>query len=260
MIRTQRGLVPIIGLLIATAWAALWLWAQSPYGRYLDHGRWTEIGIAADICRALPRGDVLLPGLLYVGGWLLMTAAMMLPTTLPLFDAFDRLATGRTDHGRLLVMLGLGYLAVWGAFGIAAHALHVALLALVDAVPALSARAWAIGAALVALAGAFQFSRLKTACLEKCRTPTSFVIRHWRGPAPMRQAFALGAHHGLHCVGCCWALMLLMFALGAGSLGWMLALAAVMALEKNLPGGKRLSAPLGVALLAGAAAMVAVHL
>ena len=61
-IRAQRGFVPIIGLLIGTAWAALLLWAQSPYGRYLDHGRWTEIGVAADICRAFPGGDVLLPG------------------------------------------------------------------------------------------------------------------------------------------------------------------------------------------------------
>ena len=68
----------------------------------------------------------------------------------------------------------------------------------------------------------------------------------------------LGAHHGLFCVGCCWALMLLMFALGTGSLGWMLLLAAVMAVEKNLPWGRRLSAPLGVALLAWAALLVVV--
>ena len=81
-IRVQPGLAPILVLLIGTAWAALWLWAQGPYGRYLDHGRWTEIGIAADICRALTRGDLLLPGLLYIGGWVLMTAAMMLPTVL----------------------------------------------------------------------------------------------------------------------------------------------------------------------------------
>ena len=258
--RHRRAFLPVLLALVTAAWLALWALGQSPWSRLVEHGDWAATGPVAALCRTLPGGGILVPAVLTAAAWVLMTAAMMLPTTLPLFDAFDRLATGRTDHGRLLVMLGLGYLAVWGAFGIAAHALHVALLALVDAVPALSARAWAIGAALVALAGAFQFSRLKTACLEKCRTPTSFVIRHWRGPAPMRQAFALGAHHGLHCVGCCWALMLLMFALGAGSLGWMLALAAVMALEKNLPGGKRLSAPLGVALLAGAAAMVAVHL
>ena len=112
-----------------------------------------------------------------------------------------------------------------------------------------------LGSAVIAMAGAFQFSALKHRCLDKCRTPLSFVIEHWRGAAPQREAFALGAHHGLFCVGCCWALMLLMFAVGTGSLGWMLLLAAVMAIEKNLPWGRRLSAPLGVALLGWAAVL-----
>ncbi|MGA0525166.1 DUF2182 domain-containing protein, partial [Escherichia coli] len=87
----------------------------------------------------------------------------------------------------------------------------------------------------------------------------SFVISHWRGRARERQAFALGLRHGLFCVGCCWALMLLMFVVGAGSLGWMLALAALRAIEKNVSWGRRLSAPLGVALLAGAALLAAAH-
>ena len=101
----QVGSVPIIGLLIGTAWVALWLWAQGPYGRYLDHGRWTEIGVAADICRALPGGDVLLPGLLYIGGWVLMTAAMMLPTVLPLLRRFERLTAARADRRALIGLL-----------------------------------------------------------------------------------------------------------------------------------------------------------
>ncbi len=67
--RTETWFVPIICILVGTAWAALWLWEQSPYGRYLDHGHWTEIGLAAEICRALPAGDLLVPGLLYAGGW-----------------------------------------------------------------------------------------------------------------------------------------------------------------------------------------------
>ena len=257
--RHRRAFVPILLALVGAAWLALWALGQSPWARLVEHGDWAATGPVAVLCRTLPGGGIIVPAALTAAAWVLMTAAMMLPTTLPLFDAFDRLASGRADHGRLLVLLGLGYLAAWGAFGLVAHALHAGLLAAVDAVPALGARAWAIGAGLLALAGAFQFTRLKTACLEKCRTPTSFVMQHWRGPAPLRQAFALGAHHGLHCVGCCWALMLLMFALGAGSLGWMLALAAAMALEKNLPWGRRLSTPLGVGLLAGAAALVAQH-
>ncbi|RZI42612.1 DUF2182 domain-containing protein [Herbaspirillum sp. HC18] len=257
--RHQRVFLPVLAALVALAWLALWAWTRSPYGRYLEHGDWTASGPAAFLCRAVPAGDVVVPMALYAAAWILMTAAMMLPTTLPLFNVFDRLTAGRPDHGRLLVLLGLGYMAIWGAFGLAAHALHGAVLSLFAGVPALAWHGWLVGAAIIALAGAFQFSSLKYKCLEKCRTPLSFVMEHWRGRAQGRQAFALGAHHGLFCVGCCWALMLLMFALGAGSLGWMLLLAAVMAIEKNVRWGRRLSAPLGIALLSWAFVLVAAH-
>jgi len=257
--RHRRIFVPVLATLTALAWLSLWAWGRSPYGRYLDHGDWTASGPAAFLCRAIPAGDVLVPALLYGVAWIVMTAAMMLPTTLPLFNAFDRLTADRADHGRLLALLGLGYVAVWGAFGLLAHAAHGALLSLLERMPTLAWHGWVIGAATFALAGAFQFSRLKHRCLEKCRTPLSFVIEHWRGRAQARHAFALGAHHGLFCVGCCWALMLLMFAVGAGSLGWMLLLAAAMAIEKNVRWGRRLSTPLGVALLGWAAVLVATN-
>jgi len=257
--RHRRVFLPVFAALVTLAWMALWAWARSPYGRYLEHGDWTASGPAAFLCQAIPGGGVIVPAVLYAAAWILMTAAMMLPTTLPLFNAFDRLTAGRPDHARLLMLLGLGYMAVWGAFGLLAHGLHSAVLALLASAPTLAWHGWVLGAATIALAGAFQFSRLKHRCLEKCRTPLSFVIEHWRGQAQARHAFALGTHHGLFCVGCCWALMLLMFALGTGSLGWMLLLAAVMALEKNVPWGHRLSAPLGFALLGWAVFVVATH-
>ena len=257
--RHRRVFLPILAALVALAWAALWAWARSPYARYLEHEDWTASGPAAFLCRSIPGGDVVVPLVLYAAAWILMTAAMMLPTTLPLFNTFDRLTAQRADHGRLLVLLGLGYMAVWGAFGLLAHVLHSGVLALLARMPTLAWHGWLIGAAVIALAGAFQFSSLKHRCLEKCRTPLSFVIEHWRGQAQARHAFALGAHHGLFCVGCCWALMLLMFAVGTGSLGWMLLLAAVMAIEKNFNWGRRLSAPLGVALLGWSAVLVATH-
>jgi len=257
--RHRRIFLPLLAALVALAWAALWAWAASPYARYLDHGGWTDAGPIADWCRTLPGGTLLVPAALAGLAWLLMIAAMMLPTALPLFDAFARLIGGRSDRPRLLALLGLGYVAAWAGFGVLAHALHGLLLASVDSVPVLAGHAWLIGAATIAGAGAFQFSRLKRRCLDKCRTPLGFVIEHWRGRRQSWQAFALGAHHGLFCVGCCWALMLLMFVVGAGNLGWMLLLAAVMAIEKNLPWGRRLSAPLGFALLAWAALLVAVR-
>lgn len=251
--RHRRAFLPLIGGLAALAWAVLWAWSASPYGRYLDHGDWVNSGPAAVLCRVVPGGSVLVPAAFSATAWLLMTAAMMLPSTLPLFNAFDRVTTRRREQKRLLLLLGLGYMAAWGAFGLLAHVLHAGLLWSVDRLPVLAWHSGLIGAATLALAGAFQFSALKHRCLEKCRTPLSFVMEHWHGRSASREAFVLGAHHGVFCVGCCWALMLLMFIVGAGSLGWMLLLAVVMAVEKNLPWGRRLSTPLGVALLMGAA-------
>jgi len=99
------------------------------------------------------------------------------------------------------------------------------------------------------MAGLYQFAPLKYHCLQKCRSPLSFIMGHWGGRRERAQAFRLGAHHGLFCVGCCWSLMLVMFAVGLGNLGWMLALAVVMGVEKNMPWGKKFSVPLGVILL-----------
>ncbi|MBS0455672.1 MAG: DUF2182 domain-containing protein [Proteobacteria bacterium] len=257
--RHVQVFLPVLAALIALAWVSLWALGRSPYARYVDHGDWSASGPAAFLCRVVPAGDVVVPALFYALAWVLMTTAMMLPTTLPLFVAFDRLTAQREDHGRLLVLLGMGYTTVWAAFGLLAHALHAGVLSLLASVPTLAWHGWLIGAGTIALAGAFQFSKLKYRCLDKCRTPLSFVMQHWRGHAQSRHAFALGAHHGLFCVGCCWALMLLMFAVGTGSLGWMLVLAAVMAIEKNARWGRRLSMPLGVALLSWAVALVATH-
>jgi predicted metal-binding membrane protein len=258
-IRVPSGSVPIIGLLIGTAWVALWLWAQSPYGRYLDHGRWTEIGAAADICRALPRGDVLLPGLLYIGGWVLMTAAMMLPTVLPLLRRFERLTAGRADRRVLVGLLIAGYLLVWVAFGLAAHLFDTALHLIIRQSTWLAVNGWVVGAIVLAMAGAFQFTRLKYRCLDQCRTPFSFITQYWRGRRPKWNAFVLGGHHGGFCVGCCWAIMLLMFVVGTGNVGYMLVLGAIMALEKNATWGRQLSRPLGFGLLIWAAIITAVN-
>src|SRR4051795_10910815 len=102
---TRSWLAPIMGGLVGTAWVALYVWEQSPYGRYLEHGRWTDLGVAASICRVLPGGEALLPGMFYAGGWVLMTAAMMLPTVLPLLRRFDRLTANRGDRTGLMGLL-----------------------------------------------------------------------------------------------------------------------------------------------------------
>src|SRR5712692_2196715 len=115
---------------------------------------------------------------------------------------------------------------------------------------------WLIGAATFALAGGFQFSPLKERCLKQCRSPFSFFVRYYR--KGVGAAWRLGLRHGAFCLGCCWALMLVMFGLGVSSLVWMAVLAGVMVIEKTFPGGQRLSPSIGVALL-GLAVLWLVH-
>ena len=141
----------------------------------------------------------------------------------------------------------------------AAHLLDAGLHILVAGTSWLMLNGWIVGASVLATAGAFQFSALKYRCLDQCRTPFSFLNAHWRGHAPAREALLLGIHHGIFCVGCCWAVVLMMFVVGTGNVGWMLVLGAPMAIEKTMPWGKRLSAPLGAGLLAWSGAVVASH-
>jgi predicted metal-binding membrane protein len=255
---TRRSVfVPVMGALMLCTWFALWAWSTSPYAFYLQHGNWLDPARAAFLCRVIPGGDVVAVAAFHTLGWLLMTAAMMLPTTLPLLDQFGRMISRRPDATLLLNLTIAGYLGIWIVFGLFAHSLDRLLLDAAATTPWLATNGWMVGAAVIAGAGLFQFSNLKYRCLEKCRTPLSFIMEHWTGRAHRRQAFMLGVHHGAFCVGCCWALMLLMFVVGTGSIGWMLLLGAVMAIEKNMPWGRRISAPLGFVLLGVAAATTA---
>jgi predicted metal-binding membrane protein len=128
---------------------------------------------------------------------------------------------------------------------------------MLPAIPAARAYSQAGAPLLLLDAGAFQFSSLKRRCLDKCGSAMACVTGHWRERPNPWLAFRLGLRGGIFCVGCCWAVMLLMFLAGAGSLGWMLVLAAFMGIEKNLPLGRRMSAPAGIVLLIAGAALMA---
>jgi predicted metal-binding membrane protein len=120
----------------------------------------------------------------------------------------------------------------------------------------LAAHPWLISAGVLALAGAFQFSKLKDACLSKCRMPGTFLLQHYR--RGVAAAFALGRRHGVFCIGCCWALMLIGFAAGFANLWWMAALTALMVYEKIGAHGKRVVPAVGALLIAWAA-LIVVH-
>lgn len=248
-LRTSRGpqLVLYLALfaLSGAAWLTLWLWGQSSAARFLHHASTASAGAeTAD-------------GVLFVTGWAVMIVAMMLPTSVPLVMTFGGMVARRSNGTRLVALVIAGYLVVWTAFGAALYLGDRGLHLLVDAWPWLASHAYLISAATLALAGAYQFSALKYSCLDECRSPIGFIVSRWQAKRVRWEAFRLGIAHGLFCVGCCWSLMLVMFAVGLGSLAWMFVLALVMAVEKNHPLGRRLSRPLGVVLLLAAIYAVA---
>ncbi len=184
---------------------------------------------------------------IFVLAWELMIAAMMLPSSLPLIRLFRVAAEGQQRPGRATAALIAGYAMVWTAFGVLAFVGDVGLHKLVHAWPWLAAHPQLIAGSVLALAGAFQFSELKERCLTECRHPGSFLVQHYgRGEAA---AFRLGRIHGMFCLGCCWALMLVGFAAGVANLWWMAALTALMVFEKTGQGGDRGVAPIGAGLI-----------
>jgi predicted metal-binding membrane protein len=234
------------GLLVAlavAAWLALWMWEGSPYGQYLHH--------------AGSAGPAALEAALFTLGWVLMIVAMMLPSSIPLVMTFGALVRRRRHPGQLVLLLLAGYLLVWGAFGFGAWLADRGIHAAVDALPWLAEHPQIIIATTLAAAGLWQFSPLRDRCLEECRSPLGFVINRWRGTSERSEALRMGIAHGAFCVGCCWSLMLVMFGVGLASLSAMLVLGAVTAVEKNLPGGRRISRPLGAFLILAAVYAIA---
>ena len=187
--------------------------------------------------------------------WQVMIVAMMLPSSLPLVRLYARASERAPQRRRSMAAFIGGYAVVWSAFGLAAFGADIGLHAAVDSSPWLERHDWWIGGSVLALAGAFQFTSLKDACLDNCRHPGQFLMRYYeRGPLG---GFRLGARHGLFCVGCCWALMLVLFAAGVASLLWMALLTAVMIHEKTRPLGARTVPVTGVALLGAASVVLA---
>ena len=226
---------------IALAWAVALAAEASGTASALHHDDLFEGG--------LPRWAALV---LFLVSWQLMTAAMMLPSSLPLVRLFWAASRRREALGAFLG----GYVLVWSLFGLAAFAGDGLLHELVHALPVLEERPWLIAGGVLVTAGAFQFTSLKDACLEECRHPAVFLMRKYRRGTGA--AFRLGRDHGVFCLGCCWALMLVMFAAGFANLAWMAVLAAVMAYEKIGRHGRELTPVLGVAL-AGWGAIVLAH-
>ncbi|MGE4053678.1 MAG: DUF2182 domain-containing protein [Vicinamibacterales bacterium] len=180
--------------------------------------------------------------------WAVMMTAMMLPSASPLLLLYGAAARRSAEiaRDRHVYALAGGYLAVWALFSLGATMLQRELSALLLLSPMMEATSTRTSGALLLLAGLYQFTPLKHACLRACQSPLGFMMTHWRGG--WSGALRMGAAHGVYCVGCCWALMLLLFAGGVMNLVVIAALTVFVAFEKLAPlgvPGARLS---GVAL------------
>ena len=187
--------------------------------------------------------------------WQVMIGAMMLPSSLPMIRLFRAAATRQERPAATLAAFLGGYLLVWTGFGAAAFLGDIAVHRTVHATPWLESHPWLISAGVLALAGGFQFTDLKDRCLEQCRHPGMYLMRHYR--RGVGEGYRLGRDHGMFCLGCCWALMLVMFAAGVANLVWMALLGAVMFYEKAGRHGRRLTPVVGVALLVWAGLVLA---
>jgi predicted metal-binding membrane protein len=208
--RTRGGLVALLLVLAAAGW-----WSTIEQMEGMDHGPWTGLGTLG----------------WFLGVWIVMMAAMMLPSAIPAVTMYAGLAKDRTSLAPLFFVTG--YLAVWAAAGLAAFGVAFVGGRVTDGFLAWERGGrWAAGATLL-LAAAYQLTPIKDACLARCRVPIAFLLGSWR--PGRRGGFRMGLSHGAWCAGCCWALMAALFALGVMSIAWTALVAALVAVEKILP-------------------------
>lgn len=246
----QRAIVSLCLLLLAgLSWA--WLYAQA--------GELRALAAMAASQHAAPATGPSAWG--YVPGnsllWFVVITAMMLPSITPTIFLYTRfgLASGGTVRSTLVIVTA--YLGIWAGFSVVAAIAQFLLVRYGVASQAnLAIGDRRIMGVLLVVAGLYQFSRLKSACLESCRSPLPFVMRLWR--PGWRGAFNIGAHHGLHCLGCYWLLMTLLFIGGLLNLTWVVALAILVLIEKTAPYGHRIGQAAGIiALVWGVVLLVA---
>ncbi len=177
--------------------------------------------------------------------WAVMMIGMMLPSASPMILSYRSFIESGALNGSTSVFTA-GYLVAWTGFAVLAAAAQWALhnVALVSP---MGVATTPVAGVLLAGAGVFQFTKLKQACLGKCRTPLGFLMTQWRDG--IRGALVMGLRHGVYCVACCWALMVLLFVLGVMNLVWVAVLAAIVLVEKVAPRGDVLTRVLGAGLI-----------
>ena len=241
-LRHERAVTAALVLVTLASWGWIVLMAHDMYGTMLGASAWmmTDDWDLAHV-------------LLLWAMWAVMMTAMMLPSAAPLVLLYAGAlrAQGGREAPRSVYALAAGYLVVWGAFSVAATALQRVMASTLMLTSMMEPGTPIVAAVLLAIAGVYQLTPLKRACLRVCRSPLAYLLQHWRAGA--LGALRLGIDHGLYCLGCCWALMLLLFAGGVMNLVVIVALMAWVLAEKFLPFGEWTARASGIALLALAA-------
>ena len=196
---------------------------------------------------------------MFLAMWLAMMVAMMLPSAFPMLLMYRRVLHFRGERraGAAVALMACGYFAVWLAAGAAAYGGGLVIAWATMSSGTLSRVVPIASGALLILCGCYQLTRWKMACLNHCRDPMGYLACHLRPRAGAGGGWRLGLHHGLFCAACCWALMLMQLVLGVMSIAVMVAVAAVIALEKLTPAGARIVARgVGAVAIVGGALMI----
>ena len=209
-VRVRLGLVALLVVLAGVGW---WWTVHEMAG--MDDGPWTPLGSFS----------------WFVGVWVVMMAAMMFPSVAPTVALYARMTHSRVPYAPLAFTAG--YLLVWTAAGVVAFAIAAGASGLDSGALDWDRAGRPIAGATLIAAAVYELTPLKDICLGKCRSPLGFLLGTWRDG--WSGGLRMGAKHGLWCVGCCWALMAALFALGVMSVSWMAFVAAIIALEKTLP-------------------------
>lgn len=242
-------------VLTGLGWVYLALLAAQAATDTNSTGTW--FGFVQALCLSMPENSWQASNVaLGASMWCAMTLAMMLPSTAPMILTYADIAETAAHKGEMIVsplVLTAGYGVVWIVFSFAAALLQGLLVELARVVPGVvSARTLFAGAIFIG-AGLYQFSNLKNACLTRCRQPFPFFFTNWA--TTRGGVLVLGLRQGLYCLGCCWAMMLVMFVVGAMNIAWMAGLAVIATLEKMLT-GRFFTQLIGIALIAGGAIIV----
>ena len=273
----QDRVILVVGLLAVIAMS--WLWLFFGAGMNIDAFEMTRLskpaGLSSDTDLAGNGGAIsAMPmqmiqsvewtfgyALLMVSMWWVMMIAMMLPSASPMLLVFARLNRKERSCGRPFVPTGVfaaGYLIVWGLFSAIATALQWTLEGTGLMSSMMVSTSAVLGGCLLIAAGAWQLTPIKQACLDHCRSPISFLSRHWRNGHG--GAARMGFHHGIYCLGCCFFIMGLLFYGGVMNLYWIIGLAAFVLIEKLSPAGHWVGKAVGIGLLCWGGLVIASNL